>query len=144
MLSTHCTPPCKRLYLVTFPSTNFFTSSFVNFCASAVGCLTTQAMGASSPSSVGRPMTAASAIRWVFKQQSLKFCGSHLVAFDFDEFLFAVDDEEVACFVNIAYVAGLEPAIVGKSLCCGFWISPVPSHVRYIRWLFVRERPTLS
>ena len=62
ILSTHITPPLKYLNLTTFPSTNFCTSSFPPSPSNEPGCLTTHAIGTSSPSPSGIPITATSAM----------------------------------------------------------------------------------
>ena len=64
----------------------------------------------------------------VFKEEGFELGGGDLVAFHFDEFLFAVDDEEVAVRVHIGDVSGFKPSVRGKCLFCSLGISPVAFH----------------
>lgn len=51
----------------------------------------------------------------------------YLESFDFDEFFDSVDDEELAIFVEIAYVASVKPAIFDR-FCCRLIVFMVALH----------------
>lgn len=61
----------------------------------------------------------------MLEQQRLQLRGRDLVALDLDEFLLAVDDEEVPALGDVRDVAGLEPAVGGKGFAGGFFVLPV-------------------
>ena len=64
----------------------------------------------------------------MFEQKGFKLGRSNLIAFDFDEFFLAVDDEEAAFVVDVGDVARFEPAVFCQGFGGCFGILPVPAN----------------